>query len=260
VSATVAAISITPVKALALHHPAAVQLDRNGAVGNREFFLVDERGDMVNAKRIGALLTITAEHDPAEGTLALSFADGSAVAAQVQLGAPEETRFFGEPVPARAVVGPFDEAISAYVGERLRLFAPDGERAVDRGPAGAVSLISRASLERLAEEADGNEPVDARRFRMLFVIDGVEAHAEDAWIGSRLRIGAATVEIGGNVGRCAVTTRNPQTGVVDFPTLQVLASYRGDVETTERLPFGIYGGVVEPGRVAVGDEVDELTA
>jgi uncharacterized protein len=253
--AVVAAISITPVKGLGLRHPDAVQLERDGAVGDREFFLVDEGGDMVNSKRIGALLTVTAEHDPAQGTLALRFADGTEVAGPVELGAAEEARFFGEPASGRPVIGPFEEALSSSVGRPLRLFARHGRPGVDRGRAGAVSLVSRASLGRLAEEADAGDPVDARRFRMLLLIDGADAHEEDGWIGSRLRIGAATVEIAGNVGRCAVTTRNPETGDVDFSTLHFLASYRGEMATTEPLPFGVYGKVVEPGRVAVGDEV-----
>ena len=33
------------------------------------------------------------------------------------------------------------------------------------------------------------------------------------------------------------------------------AEYRGDVETTEPLPFGIHAGVVRSGRVRVGDVV-----
>jgi uncharacterized protein YcbX len=59
----------------------------------------------------------------------------------------------------------------------------------------------------------------------------------------------------GNVGRCALTTRQPETGVVDFKTLHLLKAYRGDVETTEPLPFGIHASVVDPGRVRVGDPV-----
>ena len=48
--------------------------------------------------------------------------------------------------------------------------------AVDRGRdrGGWVSLVSRGSLERLRAEAGVDEPVDGRRFRMLFEIDGVE--------------------------------------------------------------------------------------
>ena len=62
----------------------------------------------------------------------------------------------------------------------------------------------------------------------------------------------------GNVGRCAVTTQNPETGSPDLDTLKALARYRGDVVTTEPLPFGIYASVAQPGRVRVGDPVEPL--
>ena len=46
---------------------------------------------------------------------------------------------------------------------------------------------------------------------MNFGIDGLEPHAEDGWIGKRISIGAAVVVPQGNVGRCAITTQNPET-------------------------------------------------
>jgi hypothetical protein len=58
-----------------------------------------------------------------------------------------------------------------------------------------------------------------------------------------------------HVGRCAVTTRDPDTGQRDLDTLGVIAAYRGDVPTIEPLPFGVWCEVVEPGRVAVGDAI-----
>jgi uncharacterized protein YcbX len=73
-----------------------------------------------------------------------------------------------------------------------------------------------------------------------------------------VRVGEATVIPQGNVGRCAITTQNPDTGRVDLDTLKALAAYRGDVETTEPLPFGIHAAVAEPGRVRVGDRVEVL--
>jgi hypothetical protein len=36
----------------------------------------------------------------------------------------------------------------------------------------------------------------------------------------------------------------------------VLGTYRGEVETSEPLPFGVWGEVVEPGRVRLGDPVE----
>ena len=47
---------------------------------------------------------------------------------------------------------------------------------------------------------------------MNFGIEGVEAHEEDGWRGRRVRIGDAVVIPQGHVGRCAITTQNPDTG------------------------------------------------
>jgi uncharacterized protein YcbX len=156
------------------------------------------------------------------------------------------------------VEGPWSEALTEACGQPLRLVEADGDGGgVDRGAAGAVSLISRASLARLASEG-GRESVDPRRFRMLVEIDGVDAHAEDGWVGSLVRIGEALVGFDGHVGRCLITSRDPDTGEVDLPTLDILSSYRTGLGTTEPLPFGIWGRVVSPGTVRVGDEVTPL--
>jgi len=60
----------------------------------------------------------------------------------------------------------------------------------------------------------------------------------------------------GHVGRCAVTTQNPETGAPDLDTLKALAAYRADAATTEPLPFGVHAAVNRPGRVRVGDPVE----
>ena len=90
---------------------------------------------------------------------------------------------------------------------------------------------------------------------MLIEVDGIEAHAEDSWVGRRVRIGSALVRGSGHVGRCVITTRDPDTAEGDLDTLKLLATYRHKIGTTEPLAFGIYGEVVEGGPVAVGDEV-----
>ena len=259
VDARVAWISFTPVKGLRVQELEETELTERGIPGDRAFFLVGEDGRMVNAKRIGALLSVVAEHDAAAGRLALRFPDGREVAAPVELGEPEPVRFFGLTLHARPVAGPFDAALSAHAGRPLRLVAAPPERSgVDRGDDGAVTLLSRGSLERLQQESGTDEPVDHRRFRMSFGIDGVPAHAEDRWRGRTVRLGEALVEVSGNVGRCVVTTRNADTGAVDFETLHHLEAYRGraaEPEAIEPLPFGVHARVLEPGRVRVGDPV-----
>jgi uncharacterized protein YcbX len=155
----------------------------------------------------------------------------------------------------RLVAGPWSEAMSAFAGRSLRLVeAGRPEGAVDRGGVGTVSLISRASLDRLAAVA-GVDSVDARRFRMLIEVDGVPPNAEDEWVGQTVRVGQAVVRFNGHVGRCLITSRDPDTGAVTLPTLELLESYRKGLPTTDPLPLGVYGSVVSPGAVAVGDAV-----
>jgi uncharacterized protein YcbX len=89
---------------------------------------------------------------------------------------------------------------------------------------------------------------------MLFEIDGVEAHEEDGWLGKQVGIGDAVVVPLGDVGRCVITTCDPDTAVSDLDTLKVLAGYRRE-GAVEPLPFGVYCDVAVPGRVRVGDPV-----
>ncbi len=251
-SVTVTRLAVTAVKGLRLSEVPEVELAHRGALGDRAFYLVDERGRMVNGKQIGALQTVSAGYERAERKLTLTFADGSSVSDAVEAGAPMRTTFFSREREARLVLGPFAAALSAHIGRPLRLVEPD--LAVDRGLDGAVSMISGASLGRLAEAA-GWASVDPRRFRMLIEVDGVTAHEEDGWVGRTLRIGTARVKGQGHAGRCLITSRDPETGVIDLPTLDVLRGYRGQTAGTEPLPFGIHGRVLEPGMVRVGDPV-----
>jgi MOSC domain-containing protein len=255
---TVTRLTTTPVKSTRLRSAESLALDRDGALGNRRFYVIDDRGRMVNAKQLGELVSVFSDYHPDDRRLALTFPGGEVVEGVVTHGATVQTRFFSRSSEARLVEGPWSAALSTHCGRSLRLVEADGDgRAVDRGRAGAATLISRASLERLAS-AGGVRDVDERRFRMLIEIDGVDAHAEDAWVGRRTRVGAAVIAWGGHVGRCLITSRDPETGKIDLPTLDILREYRGHSGTTEPLPFGIYGAVMEPGTVRVGDPVTLL--
>jgi len=251
----VARISIAPVKALHLVNPDSVELGTAGVAGDRRFWLVDGDGRLVNGKRYPQLMRVQPEWDEDSRRLALTFPDGSVVEGEVEPGETFEASLYRTPHPSRTVPGPWQAALSEFVREPLTLLWSEGgaqDRGNDRG--GWASLISRGSLERLRAEAGAAEPVDGRRFRMLFEIDGVEPHEEDGWLGNRVEIGEAVVVPVGDVGRCAVTTCDPDTAVSDFDTLKLLAGYRPD-GVTEPLPFGVYCNVAVPGRVRVGDAV-----
>ena len=252
-SGRVAWISRTPVKAFALQHLQEAELGEGGVEGDRHFYLVGEAGRLISNKDFPAFQLIHASHDEERETLTFTLTDGREVTGTVERGAEVETTFHKRPRAARLVLGPWSEVLSELAGEPLRLVEPSTP-ATDRGRGGAATLLATASLGALGAQL-GVEAVDGRRFRMNFGVEGIEAHEEDTWIGRRVQVGDAVVIPHGNVGRCVITTQNPDTGVSDLDTLKGLAAYRRELETTEPLPFGVHAAVAAPGRVRVGDPV-----
>ena len=90
---------------------------------------------------------------------------------------------------------------------------------------------------------------------MLVTLGGCRPHEEDEWVGREVRLGDVVVRVLEQVARCAATTYSPETGTRDLDTLRIIRSYRG-VRDGKNLDFGIYGEVVRPGRVAIGDPVE----
>jgi uncharacterized protein YcbX len=90
---------------------------------------------------------------------------------------------------------------------------------------------------------------------MLIAVSGTEAHEEDTWIGGEVAVGEARIRVNGHVGRCAITTQSPETGVRDFDSLRAIKDYRGQNPRTREIDFGVFGQVTQPGRVRVGDAV-----
>ena len=249
----VSLLSVTPVKGLGLHHPESVELTADGVGGDREFFLVDARGEMASCTDIGALMAHRAELDAASGVLTVHGPDGALRSAPVELGDAIDTDFYGLRTVSGHHVAGWDDVFSDIAGQPLRLV---------RGDTGAfdvagVTLVGKASTAALAV-ANGLKPVDGRRFRMNIEIAGSSVLDEDTWDGRELSIGDAVVRAGGPVKRCAATTRNPDTGEIDLQTLKLIGALKG---REDHAPwgagffFGVYADVLVPGRVAVGDPV-----
>jgi uncharacterized protein YcbX len=248
---------MTPVKGLALVQPTSVQVERTGVVGDRRFALIDERGVLANGKSVATFVQVHPTWT-ADGILTLDLPDGRTVTAPVVLGETVVASFYRQPREGRLVLGPFAAELSRLAGAPLRLLEMGAGDGVDRPAEGAVTLQSHASLLALAQHGGQSTALDGRRFRMTFTIDGVAPYAEDGWLGRRVRLGGVVVRPTGNVGRCVVTTRDPDTGVKTFDTLRMLADSRGTIPTTEPLPFGVHAEVLVPGTVSVGDEVELL--
>jgi uncharacterized protein YcbX len=247
-TATVARFNVTPVKSTALHHPDAIDLQRDGAVGDRRFLFSRPDGTRLHGVSKAPLMPIVSTWSAADERLTMRFQNGSsAEGSALPVGERIDIKLFDRTVPARAVDPVFTEAVRRVVDETLTVFRV--EEPEFAGGRHRVSIISLASVADVGARG-GDVQLDPRRFRMLVELDGVEAYAEDAWQGRRLRLGEAVVRLGRRIDRCAMTNLAPDTGENDFDTLKVLARHR---KVGTELLLGVYGDVERPGRIEVGD-------
>jgi hypothetical protein len=113
-----------------------------------------------------------------------------------------------------------------------------------------VSIKNLASNAALSARLGAD--LSIHRWRGNLWVDGFAAWEEFGWVGRRLRIGQAILDVRERVGRCMATAANPSTGVVDADTLGALRDVVGEQD------FGVFGVVVKGGRIAPGDTVEVL--
>lgn len=135
-----------------------------------------------------------------------------------------------------------DPALAAGLGAGVRVIR------VNRGTfdAAPLTVISRATIAALEERV--GSALDPRRFRPNLLVDGVDAFAEEAWVGATLTVGEAAMRVDRRDQRCVVTTVDPVTSERDPAVLRTIAQERDAC-------LGVYGTTVTPGRVRVGDTV-----
>jgi uncharacterized protein YcbX len=73
-------------------------------------------------------------------------------------------------------------------------------------------------------------------------------YPEDAWVGATLQIGALRTRVDKRDQRCVVVNLDPATGARDPAVLTTIGRAR-------QACLGIYGSVVTPGEIRVGDPV-----
>jgi uncharacterized protein len=137
-----------------------------------------------------------------------------------------------------------DPALASLVGDDVRLMR------LDRGAFDAMplSIISTQTVSAICELA--SVAVDALRFRpnLLVNVHTDEPYLEDEWVGSDIRIGGARIRVDRQDSRCVVVNVDPATAEKDQRVLKVIGQHRGAA-------LGVYGTVVEPGLVRIGDPV-----
>lgn len=142
--------------------------------------------------------------------------------------------------------------LQAFLGEeapgKLRVLSAPGHRFMDH-PQGHVSVINLASVRALGEAIDAE--VDPLRFRANIYIDGLPAWAEDDLVaGAITRLGSAKLRVFKPIVRCVATHANPDTGVRDMETVDLLRQHFG------RDTLGTYFSVEQGSRIARGDKIE----
>lgn len=274
-----------PVKSMGGESLDAVELALRGLPGDRAWAVRDEvRGGIRGAKKIAALMNLKARYPnpPAtEGSspAVIRFPDGTTVLTgdpqvndrvtkaidhavtlwpllpadaldHYRRGAPAHEDLEQE---FRAIFGRTKDEplpdLSVFPPELMEFESPPGTY-FDAFP---VLLLSEAALRSMQERAPESK-FDLRRFRPNFLIGGTAstvAFPETEWVGRRLQIGDAILEVTVDCPRCVMTTHGFDDLPRDPKVMRALVRESGG-------NLGVYARIEKPGRVRTGDSLSIL--
>jgi uncharacterized protein YcbX len=111
-----------------------------------------------------------------------------------------------------------------------------------------LSLITTQTIAQLSETV--GVPLGAERFRPNILIEATDEaeFPEDSWMGFVIQVGGMRMRIDKRDGRCVVITIDPITSERNPEILRRVAKDRQGC-------LGVYGSTVEPGRIALNDQV-----
>jgi hypothetical protein len=267
-----------PVKSMIGQQVQRAEVTTDGLRGDRGWAVRDEvRGGIRGAKKIAALMKLEARYvDGESGDVAITLPDGASVLSsdpdanarvsaalghEVTLwplqpadqlehyrrGAPDSDdvmvelrQIFGreesEPLPDFSIFPPVIMEYESPPGTYLDAFP--------------LMMMTTAALDAL-RRALPDATIDVRRFRPNLVIDSGDenGHPEFGWVGRRLRVGGAVIEVGEKCPRCVMVTREIDGTIPEDRS--VLRHIVRDLDQN----VGVYASVLTPGTIAVGDEV-----
>ena len=264
-----------PFKSMVGERIGRTAITRQGVVGDRIWACRDEgRGGIRGAKQLADLMLLRARLGDGD-VPEVELPDGSCFPADAPDAASRISAAIGEPVTVWSLQ-PADD-LDHYRRGRTRwreaLGLDDGDPAPDfsGAPRGTMDLLAefetppgsyvdafpllvltRQSLDALARRAP-DSIVDVRRFRPNVLVDapGPDEFPELGWVGRRLRIGSAVVEVAMTCPRCVMISRPTD----DLPPAREMQKV---VVRQLDHTMGVYANVVEHGEVAEGDDVELL--
>ncbi|MBL8588860.1 MAG: MOSC domain-containing protein [Methylobacteriaceae bacterium] len=153
-------------------------------------------------------------------------------------------------VEGRAAIAGY---FAGFIGAAMRgpadvLTAPAGFRFTDSRK-GFVSILNRASLEELGARI--GRTLDPLRFRANILVERLPPWGEFDLVGREIVVGGARLAVTDRIRRCAATNVEPRSGRRDLQIPAALERLYGHMDC------GVYARVVEAGRIAPGDALDE---
>lgn len=215
-----------PVKSMLGQQVPHIDIDPRGCVGDRLWSVRTETGKIGSGKStrrfatVPGLLNLRAERHGDSVTIA--FPDGTTCA----IDAPDAAA-----------------QISRHVGQQVRLAVETAVSHYDDGP---VSLLGSASVEAVARHR--RQAVEPVRFRPNIVLQTASPFVEETWIGRRLAVGTAVLEVTMASPRCVMV----DAGTADLPPQPGNLVAIGDLNSAR---LGVVAHVLAPGRVRDGDHV-----
>jgi uncharacterized protein len=267
--AELAEIYCYPVKSLRGTARKTAKVELIELAGDRRWLVVDASARFQTIQQLPKMVQVEVETKP-DGIVLRHAEAGACFVGIPRQGAPQETVTIWEDSVRAVAAGPEAGAfLSLLLGAPLRLVYlanPRGRRVETRINAGEdhvsfadvtpILLTSTSSLADLSERAGCG--IAMRRFRPNLVVSGAAPFEEDTW--RAIRIGAVSFRAAAPCARCAITTRDPDTGeqLDPYEPLRTLMRFhRG------RDGSAMFGQCLIPdneGTVGIGDEVEVLSA
>lgn len=259
---SVAALHVYPVKScggVALNEALLIE---TGLEFDRAWMLVDAAGRFVTQRELPRMALVK----PVLKTSEMVLRAPGMLALHVALDrveAPTRVTVWDDEVAAYDMGDLCAQWFSDLLDRRLRLvrFDPQHKRLSDRRWTGTLDaengfsdgfpilVCSSASLAELNRrlEANGDAPVTMARFRPNLVLDGLDAHGEDALDEIVLDAagGPVRLKLVKPCARCSIPNVDPVTAATGHAVSDALAGYRADARLGGKITFGMNAVIVE---------------
>jgi len=262
VNVSIASLHVYPIKSCGGVALTEVMIIETGFEFDRAWMVVDPAGVLVTQRVLPRMALI----QPTLKTTEMVLRAPGMLALHVALDrveAPVRVTVWNDEVAAYDMGDLCAQWFSDFLGRPLRLvrFDPEHKRLSDHRWTGTLDaenafadgfpmlVASAAGLDefnrRLA--AQGHAPVTMARFRPNLVLDGLDAHGEDALdeITFTTTDGPVRLKLVKPCTRCTMPDVDPATGEPGHAVGDVLASYRADARMDGALTFGMNAVIVD---------------